>query len=363
MGWDFLVNNGGRRMRDPGEQPVLLGDAALQVEDSGVAAARGYEREESDWKPLDVADGSELAGWDLRPVRYVDGKDVGQTVAWLRSPEEGYPVPVRLSQIGAVVMRDVGGGLQREDSPRVERVVSLMVDFFPWEEVESFAAALQAAGFRLLACRQPPRDTNWFDFERMRKTTQNRSNDEMIRLERLALGRESGTPTLVDGRLEPRFGAFDEAQDPVVGLIKTHSENYLHPQGWRTLYALQPGQRTPVFQLTRRPEPADEGEPGPAESQPIISWYLRLVGGDGELPNSGIVRLEIPEPCFRERLSRDWGYVNRVSRSVLECRCRDRSYGRAAISIYPIQRAEESLGALFSDLDALISRFYRLGQL
>ena len=244
-----------------------------------------------------------------------------------------------------IVLRNVNGELRREFS-RVERVVSLMVDPFPWDEVESFAIALKRQGFRLLACDQP--EGGWsYDFERMRKTTQNRSNDEMTRLERQALARDSAMPTIVDGRLEPRARAFDHANDPVVGLVKTHSQNYLHSQGWRVFYNLRPGQRTPAFQVAAR-------------NLAVVSWYVRLDGDRGELPNWGIVRLEVPQPFFEMRLGKDWTYLDHLTELVCEYRCRDEGYSRAAVSIHPIQRAEESLGALFTASDTLVSHFYRL---
>lgn len=342
MGLEFLRDNGGRRIRRYDEQPFLLDDGTTLDTAPEGDINLDYERPRDEWQPHAVAAGTG-GGWATRPVRFVDGKDVGSTVAWLQT-REGYPVPVRLSEIGAVVLRDVGGELRREFA-RVERVVSMMVDF-PWDEVESFAMALQREGIRFLPCSQPEGGLT-FDFERMRKTTQNGSNEEMIRLERLALAQGSATPTLVDGRLEPRAGAFDDTCDPVAGLIKTHSKNYLHHQGWRVFYALQPGQRTPAFRLAQK-------------DLTVVSWYVRLDGDRGDMPNWGIVRLEVPEPYFDRQLGRDWSYLDRLSGLVRAYRSRDATYGRAPVTIHPIQRAEESLGSLFTAGDKLISHFYRL---
>jgi hypothetical protein len=332
--------------------PDLLGDGITLSDDPEEETGLDYEVEAQHWEPIDVPERPSHGDPAIEPVRFVDGKDVGRTVAWLQS-REGYPVPVRLAEIGAVVMRNVGGQLRREYGT-VERVVSLVVDFFPWDEVESFALALHEQGFRLLPCKLPDSDSDgqreWgllFDFERMRKTTQNRSNDEMIRLERHALAMGSNEPTIVDGRLEPRAGAFNARTDPVVGIIKTHSRNYLHPQGWRVFYRLRPGQRTPAFRLEAR-------------NLDVISWYLRLDGAAGELPNWGVVRVELPQRYFEDTLLRDTRYLDGVSRLACRYRCFDSGYGRAAVSIAPIQRAEESLGAIFTNADTLISRFYHL---
>jgi hypothetical protein len=355
MGLDFLTNNGGRRIRDYAPLPLLLSDGLVQFNDAeqvdeGIAIDLNREVFCDKWQPRDVTGTSIPSDWAYRPTRFVDGKDTGRTVAWLQS-QEGYPVPVRLSEIGAVVMRNIDGDLRREFE-RVERVVSLIVDLFPWDEVESFARALQRNGFRLLPCQKPLSDANipnqdlMFDFERMRKTTQNRSMDEMTRLEKRALAQANDIPTIVDGRLEPRIGAFDR-YDPVVGLIKTLKSIQLHREGWQLFYNLRPGQRTPAFQIN-------------GSQLSVISWYLRLDGQRGELPNWGIVRLEISQQFFDDTLAGDWSYIDCLSRLVCDYRCKDSGYSRSAVSISPIQRAEQSLGALFTQSDMLINRFYRL---
>lgn len=352
MGIDFLVNYGARRVRDYDAQPLLLTDGQTLDEDADDAPDQvglSCEVAAEEWQPLNVLHAPLPEAWVYRPLRFVDGKDVGRTVAWLQS-RQGYPVPVRLSQIGAVVMRDVDGELRREFGV-VERVVSLMTDLFPWEEVESFAVALRERGFRLLPVTKPGKeqDFNFFDFERMRKTTQNRSNDEMVRLECQVLAEDPTTSTIVDGRLEPRTRAFDPTT-PVAGVIKSHSKNYLHPKGWQTFYQLTPGQRTPAFRLTTR-------------NLDVISWYLRLDGADGELPNWGVVRVEVAKP-FLDQFGTVWpSYLDQLSRLLYLYRCRDQSYGRAAVSLLPIQEAERSLGACLTEADALVSIFYRMTNL
>jgi hypothetical protein len=284
--------------------------------------------------------------WDERPRRFVDGKDVGQTIAWLRSPE-GYPVPIRLSEIGSAVMRVADGECRREFAV-VERVVSMITDIFPWEEVESFAVALQTHGLRLLPA-QLLDGTPSYDFEKMRHATQHRSNDEMSVLEEAALANDAETPTIVDGRLEPLVGGFDSSYSPVFGVVKTHYRNYLHPKGLQLLYQLKMGQRTPVFSL-------------PQKKLPTISWYLRLSEATGATPNWGLVRVEASKSWF-EAHGQDWNFVDRLSRMIYDYRCREHRYTRAPISLHPIVRAEESLHALFSSPNMLASNFYRLTSL
>ncbi|MHB8595811.1 MAG: hypothetical protein ACYDER_03260 [Ktedonobacteraceae bacterium] len=349
MGLEFLRANGVHRMRDDALRPLLLdndttGGGEMEEQEQ---VEMGYEKPVGQWKPIDTKNASIPANWAHCPKLFIDGKDVGRTVAWLQTVE-GFPIPVRLSEIGAVMMCNNDRHLQREWHI-VEQVVAMIVDPFPWDEVESFAAALQEKGFRLLPC-QKPKGRLTYDFQEMRKATQNRSMDEMMRLEKQALVHAGQTPVLVDGRLDPRKGGFDETRTPVVGMIKGHYQSYLHDEGWRTYYDLQSGQRTPAFLLGQK-------------NIKVVSWYLRLDGTPGNLPSWGIVRLEIPEKFFSQQVQCDWSYINRLSRMVCEYRCKDKSYERASVSLYPIQRAEEILGATMTGGDAFIHRFYNLTQL
>jgi hypothetical protein len=231
----------------------------------------------------------------------------------------------------------------------VERVVSMVAGVFPWHEVEAFGAGLQDAGLRLLVA-QPPGSRPSYDYEKMRKAAQNRSLDEMGVLEEVAIAADPDVPTVVDGRLEPRVGGFDSEHSPMFGVIKTHRETYLHPLGMQVLYALEPGQRTPAFSLLR----------SEARRLPVVSWYVRLTGGSGSMPSWGYVRVEAPLRWFENQQSRDFGILDRLSETIYRYRCRQRSYGRAPVSLHPIVRGEESLGSLLTPFTALRSRFFRL---
>ena len=86
------------------------------------------------------------------------------------------------------------------------------------------------------------------------------------------------------------------------------------------------------------------------------------------MPNWGLVRVEASLKWF---VARGYGspekvnpsgidFINQLSRTLYEYRCRECSYERAAVSLHPIVRAESSLGALFSPSRMLKNNFYRL---
>ncbi|MFQ5568235.1 MAG: hypothetical protein ACE5G0_01085 [Rhodothermales bacterium] len=343
----FLQEYGATRLDRYTPQPFAEETDDEPHKDADLDYDPAYDRD--DWHPHSPCPPAnwDPASWPLRPIRFIDGKDVGETVAWLRAPG-GYPVPVRLGQIGSVVMALQGQELRR-DYYHADKVVALVTDPFPWDRVEAFAQDLQRLGFRLLSAR-PPDGACTFDFERMRKAAQSRSNTEMESLEEAALAQPSNVPTVVDGRLAPRSGGIPDPENaPVYGVIKTHRRRYLHDEGMRTLYRLEQGQRTPLFAIAQR-------------NLDVVSWYLRLSGGSGPTPNYGIVRVEVSQKWFERHKDRV-AFADCLSMVLCHARCRQESYGRAAISLHPIVRAESSLGACFHDHGRLTSQFCRLAGL
>jgi hypothetical protein len=378
MGLEFLSDHGASRVRPYPDQPELdqPGEAEESEGEPGDEQVdHAYEFEGRPWQPITV-DRAEV-DWDEAPRRFVDGCHVGHTIAWLRDVQ-GHPVPLMLAEIGGVCMDRDGRDLRRSFQV-VERVVAMAIDPFPWHEVEDFAIALAGTGFRLLPVslrrnrsrvvsdlltvpgpnvdgEEEPEGEGakvWsasFDFEVMRKKAQNRSNAEMEVLEEVALCQNAEIPTVVDGRLEPRINSDERLQCcPIVGVIKQQRKGYLHPDGWRSYYNLEPAQRTPAFLIR-------------SESVPVVSWYLKLDGARGTLPNWGVVRVEIAEAYF-ERIGRDFRQVDRLSLALFQMRCRLAAYRRGPVSLEPIVRAEESLRALFSPPTWLAQHFYRLTRL
>ena len=355
MSLNFVQQHGGRRMTSYPDQPTLdvpAGGGSRVAEDGTASTVDlNVERDAADWRPVDTA-GAEPDPSEV-PRRFVDGSNVHETVAWLRDPELGYPVPVILAELGGICVAADGRDLRREFAV-VERAVAVSVDPFPWHEVEAFAAGLSEAGWRLVPARQPAADEDGdadeppppaYDFERAREQARVAVLHEMTALEEVAWGHQPGVPTLIDGRLG-RLDRCDLGRYDVVGVIKKQRADYLHPLGWRVIYDLQPGQRTPAFVV-------------PSKNLTVVSWYLKLAGADGLLPNWGIVRVEISQEQLDAR-GKDWGYVDRLSAALVEMRCRQAAYARGPVSLDPIVRAEQSLKSLFTSIPMLARHFYRL---
>src|SRR6185437_6269498 len=198
MSLDFLLHYGGRRLRQYVVQPPL--DAPPDENEKTTKATLDFELAPDAWEAKPVA--SDTVDPAAMPRRFIDGCHYGETVAWLQDAL-GHPIPVRLAEIGGVCMGIDGRTLRREFA-HVERVVSLIVDPFPWHDVEIFAAALREIDLRLLPANLPELDAGQrgltHDFERMREQPRVRCQHEMAVLEELALYQDPTTFSLVDGR-------------------------------------------------------------------------------------------------------------------------------------------------------------------
>jgi hypothetical protein len=340
MGLDFLLHYGGRRLRQYIEQPPLDTPADDEAEE-GQKIALDFELPFDAWQPRSVTvDAIEQAAI---PQRFIDGCHYGKTVACLYDSIR-HPIPVRLAEIGGVCMHLDGRSLRRQ-FVHVERIVCFIVDPFPWNEVEDFAAELAKIDMRLVPALPPMIENTrqlTYDYASMEQRTYTQAQIEMRVLEELALGQDTETLSLVDGPL----GRLEHPR--AIGVIKQHRKNYLglHPQCWQVFYDLEPGQRTPAFRLA-------------SQSSPVVSWFLKLDGAHGAMPNWGIVRVEISCTHFESQES-DFDYLNRLSNALLRLRSRQGSYARAPVSMGPIVRAEESLKSLLTPPDILAQRFYRL---
>ena len=362
----FLKNYGGRRIGRESNllDPLFDDEERADEENTPPRADLNIEIEAKNWQPIDpqLPKSWRVQDFASRPVRFIDGKDRGETVACLRGLE-GYVVPIRLAEIGSVVMENRGGELRR-GFVQVERVVAMDTSPFPWEEVEDFALKLLKNNLRLVIANKLDAVSS-SDYEKIRRATNWRSAREMEMLEEFAVAQNNQLPTIVDGPLKRLEGSFDLENSPVFGVVKTYRQTFLHQHGMDILYRLQTGERTPAlsleYDISRRGEEQ-------TTRLPLIMWYVRICETNGVAPNVGLVRVEISQKWF---LAQNFGteekinatgteFINQLSRTIYEYRCRHNRYRRAEISLEPIVRAEESLGSLFAPRGMLKSRFYHL---
>lgn len=99
---------------------------------------------------------------------------------------------------------------------------------------------------------------------------------------------------------------------------------------------------------------------GSANDLPVVSWFVKMAGGSELMPNWAAVRVEVPWIQFERQpeLLRT-GWINRLSRWLIDARCRQQSYARMPVSLEPIVRAEDSLKSLFTPFGVLRNRFLR----
>jgi hypothetical protein len=337
---------------DTPPQPLLPDSAGDDSADGDDTVDLTVEVPADDWSARIVGEAPARPG--EHPVRFIDGSLSTLPVLCLRAPQ-GWPIPLLVSEAGAVALRLNGRTFVRE-FVAVERLLSFVADPFPWPEVEGFAAAVlhdPNLAARLVAANRPRApDSNPFDYEVMRNQASNRCEQEMLNAERLALAVDMHQPALVDGKLAGRIGSKAAAARPLLVGVAKRLRPELHAEGWRTLLGLRPGQRTPVFRLTGKSQDKEA-------DMPTASWYLKLAGGPRLALNWGYVRVDVPWVQFVEHFHGDFGFVDRLSRWLIDARCRQESYGRMPVSLEPIVRAEECLKPLFTPLPILSTRLHR----
>ena len=340
---DFFRAYGAGPVGPTPPQPIQPPDADEDSETAPVID-RNVERPEAEWEPMTVPEQPARDG--EFPVRFVDGSMATVPALCVRTAD-GHPVPMLIGEAGAVVLRSVGRGFERE-FVALDRVLSFVADRFPWEALEPFATGLLEApefSVRFLPANTPAGPHNPFDYEVLRSQAYSRIRQEMATFERLALNADAA-PTLVDGPLYRVTGTPKAGAALVVGVVKEQMRNYLHPQGCVTLLDLRTGQRTPVFKIEQKAK------------LHVATWFLKLAGGPRLAPNWGFVRVEIPWGQYQEYAD-NAGFVHRLSRWLIDARCRTDSYARMPVSLDPIVRAEDALKPLFTPLPLLATRLYR----
>jgi hypothetical protein len=256
--------------------------------------------------------------------------------------------PLILASVGAVELRLDGRRLVRPpDGQHTDCVLCVAANEMGTELTLELSQAVATRGIRMIAKES---DVESHDFEMVRRRAWDFAKAEMEALERQLLLRDPQTPALADGLLERRLVTIESQRMPAVGMVKQVLRHYLPAPLTSMLYEMQPGERTPAFLLQ-------------VKNAQIVSWYLRL--GEGELmaPGQGLVRLSVPLEYLERRFpsaTERTAELSGLSNFLRQIRCREQSYGRAAVSLEPIVRAEEQLHALLPAIEQRAAALRRL---
>jgi hypothetical protein len=135
------------------------------------------------------------------------------------------------------------------------------------------------------------------------------------------------TPIFIDGGISR--SASVASSSLAVGVIKSHRTLYVEGDALRIVLGLRKGERSSVFRVS------------PRSRSTVMSWYLRLRGGEGRDPLWGLVRVEVAE---RERPS---DRANEISRWILaETTPLSLPDGRWDKMAYGVRDCEEFLRAI-----------------
>ena len=122
-----------------------------------------------------------------------------------------------------------------------------------------------------------------------------------------------------------------------VGYVKTHHVRYLPPAQDAVVARLEAGERTPVFVATGR-------------MWSRYLWYVRLPGGDGGHPWSGIVRCETSADADTAAAA---ALADRVTLTLPRFASRPHKDARAPQNLYPIAGLERALRHRLGDATVL----------
>jgi hypothetical protein len=346
---DFAAHYEMRPLDEVPVSPTPSVQALLDDDVGGIQAGElGYERAITDWAAVHCA-GSPLAA----PRRFVDGSIASRTVASFTV--DGLPRPAVLATVGAMALtlEPSSRVLRREvGDMRCETVLCILSNGVSATSLDQLAEGLSPLGIGLVATESQDTDV---DFEVLRRRCFDFAKRRMEAAERAVLLEDRDTPAAVDGLLERRLTTASSQRAPAYGVVKRQLRRYLPDSVMPVLYGLDAGERTPAFLLA-----TEHGE--------FVSWYVRLTTnsftarGIGVGPSHGIVRLSVARAYAEERFpdpAERFAEISAVSAVMVALRHRQRSYGRAAVSLEPIVRVEDELHAVMPDIAQTTARLHR----
>jgi hypothetical protein len=184
--------------------------------------------------------------------------------------------------------------------PRVERKIYLPLRYLP--ALADLAADVGQASWQIIDTSTPDKSGEYPSqhpavlLERATRAVDQEREQLEDRLADAWCGHGT-TPIFIDGGISRSASV---ASSPLaVGVIKSHRTLYVEGDALRIVLGLRKGERSSVFRVS------------PRSRSSVMSWYLRLRGGEGRDPLWGLVRVEVAE---RERPS---DRANEISRWIM----------------------------------------------
>jgi hypothetical protein len=184
--------------------------------------------------------------------------------------------------------------------PRVERKIYLPLRYLP--ALADLAADVGQASWQIIDTSTPDKSGEYPSqhpavlLERATRAVDQEREQLEDRLAEAWCGHGT-TPIFIDGGISRSASV---ASSPLaVGVIKSHRTLYVEGDALRIVLGLRKGERSSVFRVS------------PRSRSSVMSWYLRLRGGEGRDPLWGLVRVEVAE---RERPS---DRANEISRWIM----------------------------------------------
>ena len=184
--------------------------------------------------------------------------------------------------------------------PRVERKIYIPLRYLP--TLADLAADAGKASWQIIDTSTPDRSGEYPSqhpavlLERATRAVDQEREQLEDRLAE-AWCAQGASPIFIDGGISRSASV---ASSPLaVGVIKSHRTLYVEGDALRIVLGLRKGERSSVFRVS------------PRSRNSVMSWYLRLRGGEGRDPLWGLVRVEVAE---RERPS---DRANEISRWIM----------------------------------------------
>ncbi|MEA2760925.1 MAG: hypothetical protein QOD47_209 [Gemmatimonadaceae bacterium] len=227
---------------------------------------------------------------------FLDGTQKVQIVAHHRG------MPIVIGTVSAAVRVRVDRRMTTwgHQPPRVERKIYLPLRYLP--ALADMAADAVQASWQILDTSTADKNGEYpsqHPAVLLERATRAVDQDRERLEDRLAEAwcAHSEAPIFIDGGISRSESVASSSL--AIGVIKSHRTLYVEGDSLRIVLGLRKGERSSVFRVS------------PRSRNSVMSWYLRLRGGEGRDPLWGLVRVEVAE---RERAS---DRANEISRWIM----------------------------------------------